>query len=190
MNSRFILALTTFSLVVGCKQTETSSQSASVADATGLTEQCGVVKKNGVGFVFVSQKGVERNLEPQDGATTNILSDSAKRAEEVCLRADWRGTGDVMIVSTTAIRIPVKKTLISEQCGILIQDPAGKILLQISNNNSEMNANRELDAQDGATDNLLKDFAKNMAQVCVKGDFTSASAAVLVKSQADVRKSN
>lgn len=190
MNSRFKLALTAISLMVGCKQTETSSQSASVAEANGLTEQCGVVKKNGPDFVFISKTGVQRNIEPQDGATTNILSDSATRAEEVCLRADWSGSGDVLIVSTTAIRIPIKKTLITEQCGILMQDPSGKIVLQIANNNSEMNGNRELDAQDGATDNLLKDFAKNMSQVCVKGDFTNATAAVMVKSQSDIRKSN
>ncbi|MEN9825039.1 MAG: hypothetical protein RI953_784 [Pseudomonadota bacterium] len=173
---------------IACKQTDGTSQSASVADANGTSEQCGLVQKVGEGFFLVSDQGVSRAVEPQDGSTLNVLSDVSSRKEKVCVRADWSGTGIVMIVSSASIRTPVKKTLITEECGVLMTGASGEILLQVVGQNSEQNSNRVIEPQDGASSNILKDYAASMSEVCIKGDFTSKTASVLVNSAAAIRK--
>jgi len=184
-----ILALSILTSMVACKQSETSSQSASVADSNGQTEQCGVVQKKGEDFFLKSSSNALRGLEPQDGAVTNILGEYSASQDEVCVRADWSGSSPVMVVSAAAVRKAVKKTIVSEECGIVMTSPNGKLVLQLVGDNSEKNGNRELDPQDAATTNLLKDYAFSMTEVCIKGDFSGVTGAVMVNSQAAVRKS-
>ncbi|NBW80791.1 hypothetical protein EBR21_03465 [bacterium] len=173
---------------IGCKQGDVTSQSASVADANGNSEQCGIVQKAGEGFVLVSDNGVSRAVEPQDGSVLNVLSDVASRKEKVCVRGDWSGSAPVMIVSSASIRTPVKKTLITEECGVLMTGASGELLLQVVGQNSDQNGNRVIEPQDGASSNILKDYASSMTEVCIKGDFSSKTASVLVNSPSAIRK--
>lgn len=175
---------------VACKQTDLTARSASVGDTVTGSEQCGIVQKKGDEFALLGNNGSLRALQPEDGSTQNVLGDVAARKEFVCIRGDWSGTDAVSVVSTTAIRKPVAKTIVTEECGVVMITPAGKIVLQIAGNNSENNVDRELDPQDGATENLLKQYAASLTEVCVKGDFSSATSAVMVKSQSAIRKSN
>lgn len=188
MAFRKMLLLCALIPISACKDTGGASQSASVADAKASTEQCGVVQMNGSEFFLLIQQGYSRRLDPQDGAVTNILSDHAANKTEVCVRGDWSGTGQVLVVSAAAIRMPVKRTIVSEECGVLSLSPEGKITLQLAGNNSEKNVNKVLDPQDGATINLLKEYASNLTEVCIKGDFSDALSAVTVNSQSAVRK--
>ncbi|MEN9810900.1 MAG: hypothetical protein RLZZ488_2467 [Pseudomonadota bacterium] len=173
---------------VACKQTDLTARSASVGDAVSGSEQCGVVQKNGEEFALLDKNGSLRALQPEDGSTLNVLSDVAARKEFVCIRGDWSGADPVSVVSTTAIRKPVVKTVVTEECGVLMMSPAGKIVLQIAGNNSENNVDRELDPQDGATENLLKQYAASLTEVCVKGDFSASASAVMIKSQSAIRR--
>ncbi|MEY3900835.1 MAG: hypothetical protein RL189_141 [Pseudomonadota bacterium] len=175
---------------VACKQGDVTAKSASVEDAVNGTEQCGVVQKKGDEFALLGQGGSLRALQPEDGATQNVLSDVAARKEFVCIRGDWSGRDAVSVVSTTSIRKPVAKTIVTEECGVLMLSPAGKIVLQIAGNNSENNVYRELDPQDGATENLLKQYAASLTEVCVKGDFSASASAVMIKSQSAIRRPN
>jgi hypothetical protein len=93
-----------------------------------------------------------------------------------------------MVTSAASVRLPVRRTIITEECGVLSLSPEGKLTLQIAGNNSEGNVNKVLDPQDGATINLLKDYASTMTEVCVKGDFSDSLSVVTVNSQSAVRK--
>ncbi|MFZ9521427.1 MAG: hypothetical protein ACO3A4_13215 [Silvanigrellaceae bacterium] len=177
-----------FLFSIACKQNDGTSQTAGVLDAKGLSEQCGQVQKVGEGFFLLNEKGISRAIEPQDGSVLNVLSDVASRNDKVCVRADWSGSGIVMVVSSASIRWPVKKTLITEECGVLMTGASGELLLQVVDKNSENNGNRVIEPQDGASSNLLKDYASTMTEVCIKGDFSNAAASVMVTSTAAIRK--
>jgi hypothetical protein len=188
MDCRKILLLGILASVSACKESGEISQSASVSDAKAATEQCGIVQKKGSEFLLLIQQQFARALAPQDGAVTNILSEYTVSKTEICVRGDWSGTGAVMVTSAASVRLPVRRTIITEECGVLSLSPEGKLTLQIAGNNSEGNVNKVLDPQDGATINLLKDYASTMTEVCVKGDFSDSLSVVTVNSQSAVRK--
>jgi hypothetical protein len=74
----------------------------------------------------------------------------------------------------------------TEECGTLMK-LAGKFTLQMVGGNSRDNGNREIEAQDGATLNLLNSL-RDLDEVCIIADFSDPDEPILLKSAKHIRK--
>lgn len=188
-----ILKLSLLSCVVffgtACKsQGNDSSTSASGAAASsGVSEQCGLVELRGEDFFLKSEIGISRAIEPQDGASTNALKGSAESHKLVCIRANWSGTGPVMVASVSNIRNPAATVGAKEECGTVMMK-SSEIIFQVTGNNSENNVNHVLEPQDGASANVLQEMAMRLANICIKADFSKPGQPILVKSVSVIRE--
>jgi hypothetical protein len=106
--------------IVACKQPEpvasnansagTSPSLATASNATAdLKEECGtlVFVKSAIYLQVVtnnSEVGGDRLLEPQDGATENILREGAEKMSAVCIAADFSKPDPILVVSTSRIK--------------------------------------------------------------------------------------
>lgn len=97
---------------VACKSqgSDSSTSAAGSQKSAAVSEQCGTVMFKGSDIVFqVSGNNSENNLdhvlEPQDGASTNILQDMASKLAQACIKAEFNASGKpVMIKSASVIR--------------------------------------------------------------------------------------
>ncbi|NBO38110.1 hypothetical protein EBU99_05965 [bacterium] len=171
---------------VACKAQDPASDVSS-ADSRQFSEQCGLVLSSGQDFKLKMSETQVRAIEPQDGASTNMLKDLSERKETACIMARWSEKDPVAVLSASAIRVKIKSTLTTEECGTLTMKST-QVVLQVTGNNSENNVNRVLEPQDGSTLNALQDLASRLTRVCVKGDFSKSTGAVSIHSMSLVRE--
>lgn len=72
------------------------------------------------------------------------------------------------------------------ECGTLILTK-NRIYLQVVSSQSDGNADRLLEPQDGATENILKEKAEKLASVCINADFTKPDP-IMVVSVSQIRE--
>jgi hypothetical protein len=121
MRFGFISALSLTLVSIGCKQQSALSASRSLETSptptqealADLTTECGtlVFVKGEIYLQIVSgnsETNADRLLEPQDGATTNVLTAKAEKLESVCINADFSKPDPVMITSVSQILPPTK----------------------------------------------------------------------------------
>lgn len=133
------------------------------------SERCGLVSVSSNQFKFQDgNSGKARNLSPQDGATTNILTEYAKNKKTACITADWSPAGDVFV--TSAARVREGKEAMSEECGTIMETEMG-LFIETSGGNSEDNTQIQLKPTTPALKKMIRDLAANLEEVCVKGDF-------------------
>jgi hypothetical protein len=90
-------------------QSQTSELSQASTDSGGAsnTEMCGTVIQKSAKIYLQSISGnSEENadylLEPQDGATTQVLEDLAQRAGNACITARFVASSDSVMITTVA----------------------------------------------------------------------------------------
>jgi hypothetical protein len=95
-------------LAFACRTKGSESSAASVgADSGTLKELCGTVfaRSDSIFLQSVegnSEDGGDYMLEPQDGATTQVLEDLAYRSGRACITAHFSGASDPVSVKTVA----------------------------------------------------------------------------------------
>ncbi len=100
---------------VACKTQESDSSTAAAGSqpTAALQEQCGTVMLKGSDIVFqVSGNNSENNLdfvlEPQDGASTNMLQDMATKLSQACIKAEFTSAGKPVIIKSASVIREVK----------------------------------------------------------------------------------
>lgn len=186
------IVVTMFSLSilsVSCKNQGGDSTAAGVGDSTAVSSSdlCGVVElTNQFYYLRPSSGQVARLIEPQDGASSNALKDAVEKKSSVCIKAEWSSKDPVMITSASAIRVSAVADAKREECGTIFWKQ-NQIVLQVSGNNSESNADHILEPEDGAVYNVLRDLSMKVAQVCITADFSKTGRPVTVTSVSAVR---
>lgn len=99
-------ALVFLALACRTKGSESSTASAG-SDAGVLRELCGTVFSRSDSIFLQSAEGNSEDngdyvLEPQDGATTQVLEDLAYRSGRACITAQFSSSGDAVLVKTVA----------------------------------------------------------------------------------------
>lgn len=99
---------TTHFALSACQSKTTESSQASVGSGPEPeTERCGTVIQKSAQIFLQSVSGnsdenVDYLLEPQDGATTQVLEDLAQRAGNACITARFVASSDSAMVTTVA----------------------------------------------------------------------------------------
>ena len=95
-------------LAVACRAKESDSETASAGSADSSSGMCGtVISKESVLMLQVVSENSESNadyiLDPQDGATTNMLNDIAIRLGRACIKADFSKRGQPVVVKSVSM---------------------------------------------------------------------------------------
>jgi hypothetical protein len=95
-------------LAVSCQAKESDSDAASAGSADASSGTCGtVISKESVLLLQVVSENSEKNadyiLEPQDGATTNLLNDIAMRVGRACIKADFSKVDQPVLVKSVSM---------------------------------------------------------------------------------------
>lgn len=104
----FVFTIVVSGLLVACKNKSTDYSVASVDTGTVKDkEMCGTVVQKSESIFLQSVEGKSQInsdylLEPQDGATTQVLQDLALRAGNACITAQFLTTNDAVLVKTVA----------------------------------------------------------------------------------------
>lgn len=191
MKIKTILLSCLFICVSACKAKTSESdaaQAGSGTSAAGESELCGLIELRSQVFYIKPESGASaRIIDPQDGASSNVLKDAIEGKKLVCIRAKWSSKDPVMIASASAIRSNSNVAAKQEECGTVMMKQ-NDIIFQVSNNNSENNLDHVLEPEDGAVANVLQDLAMKMAQACISADFSKSGQPVMIKSASVVRE--
>ncbi|MEY3901368.1 MAG: hypothetical protein RL189_674 [Pseudomonadota bacterium] len=177
-----LLVMASFLLMTSACVDRKFGDSAPASNAQSAVEQewCGYIEKSGnkVSLNMEDGRGI-RELQPEDGATTNTLL-GFKEREKVCISAFW-GESPVSVKSVSKIR--TGKTVATEEqewCGY-IEKSGNKVSLNMEDGRGI----RELQPEDGATTNTLLGF-KQREKVCISAFWGESP--VSVKSVSKIRK--
>ncbi len=105
--SLVVIVLTCFSLSACLSQSGSSSQASVESSPERDKEMCGTVTQKSSSFYLQigtvsSGENSDYLLEPQDGATTQVLEDLAGRTGNACITARFVASSDSVMVRTVA----------------------------------------------------------------------------------------
>lgn len=158
-----VTALLIATLLIGCKRSQKSEPLSSRSNPENAAiKSCGFLARSTHDKIYLRMTHDEANafLSPQDGATTNLLSDRVGKS--TCINANFSNLEEVIIAS--ASQIEEGKETDELKCGEL-QDGTLKV-----------DSGYHLEAEDGATSNAIADL--NEKQVCVTSTFKDGKASV------------
>ncbi|MBM3380872.1 MAG: hypothetical protein FJY29_00310 [Betaproteobacteria bacterium] len=112
---RAVLLCLGLTSAVACKaqDSDASTSAAGSQRSAAISEQCGTVMLKGSDIVFqVSGNNSENNLDyvldPQDGASSNILQDMATKLSQACIKAEFSSAGKPLIIKSASVIREVK----------------------------------------------------------------------------------
>jgi hypothetical protein len=136
------------------------------------SERCGVIVKNGRSLTFqdsVSKK--DRPLNVLDKSALEDLEKAGTQNSELCLTADWTTPGDVIVKTSSQIRLSDGNQQ-TEECGT-IEEQGDGFYLVIHGTNSEPSSSKQITTESTVVMGVLKESA--LEERCIKANFKSDS---------------